>query len=134
MKTRYAREIARTWPVTWFGFADCEPAITGHPYTDDDHIDPDWKPEDLSAIVRYLRRAPAVVGQMPPERCRLCGEMLTPATFHFDEKWLWPDTLAHNVACHDFVLPDDLVMRIRAHAYQPPLDAFGPEAMLPWPT
>lgn len=133
MKGLRARELARIWPATWVGFTEHEPAITGHPYTDEDHVDSAWKPADLAHIVKYLRQAPALVGQTRPEPCRLCGEMLASATFRFDGEWLWPDPLSHLVERHDFVLPDRLVARIRAHEYRSPIDGFGPEAMLPWP-
>ena len=106
--------------------------FTGRPCAESDYVDSEWAPPDVAAIARYLRDAPvalATTGMVGP--CGRCGAQIDSGAYHYDGAWLWPDTLAHLVERHGFVLPDRFVSYIRQRGYAPPsFDAFD---RLFWP-
>lgn len=114
-----ARHVAAEWPHLWAGFFEQE--FAGHAFDLADYVDPSWGPQDIAALLQYLRAAPIALttsGSQGP--CGLCGEIITPSAYHYDGLWLWPDDLSHLVERHAIVLPDKLVAHIRQRGYSPP--------------
>ncbi|MCH7869688.1 MAG: hypothetical protein IH881_18490 [Myxococcales bacterium] len=45
-----------------------------------------------------------------------------------DGVWIWPEGLAHYVACRELVLPNEFVEHARAHGFQAPVPVFEDDA------
>jgi hypothetical protein len=102
----------------WFrelGVGDGAPSIQQHlsPVAGD-------RPE-LAAS--YLERATEVLvtptvtrDELDPARPIICGRAILT-----DGAWIWPAGLAHYVRRHHLRLPDELVDRMRAHGWEPPV-------------
>jgi len=111
-----ALQRASTWSHNWFGFWQTEPENDPMLPVVKDFIDPSWNPDDKDRIIAYLTNAPIVVAAATDsEDCLLCSSDQLTSCFQSDGSWLWPEDLAHYVACHGVVLPNRLVFPIRLY-------------------
>jgi len=95
--------------------------------------DPAASDELRQEVVNYLRAAPgAMAAQQPPFKCAFCDELM-PQNHQWDGKWVWPESLSHEVEVHNFAVPRDLVDRIRRLGTPPDLPPAGPDTNIPWP-
>jgi hypothetical protein len=134
MTTQRATHLAESWNMNWFGFWGDEDQVTGVPFSIEDHVDASWHPDDLERLIRYLATSPiAAVTQGTEGKCGLCDATVTDSCYRSDGVWIWPDTLAHLVEKHAFVLPARLVEHIRSRGYKPPVELSGNIGDLPWP-
>lgn len=115
-----AQQRTLGWPHQWFGFWSIDPTDSSAPSVHD-FVDKSWNPHDKERIITYLTEAPTVLsGGGELDRCLLCESDELSDYFQSDDKWLWPEDLAHYVASHGVVLPARFVEHIRAHDYLPP--------------
>ena len=129
-------KILTSWPHQWYGFWRWE----GHDYEElpiiEDAISLSWNPVDKDKIISYLSRSPIVISSMTTSNCLLCTEEVPSLCYHSDGLWLWPDSLAHYVRCHNVALPERFAQVIRERGYIPPQEAELPDVAvrdLPWP-
>lgn len=130
-----ARKFAREWSKKWFGFWGREEQLTKEKFSLENHTDSTWMPDDRAKIIAYLNNTPvAIVAQTADVECGLCDEIVYDSCYRYDGEWLWPDSLAHLVEKHFFILPDLFVNHIRKNKYKCP--DFPPVSIgdLPWPT
>lgn len=130
-----ARKFADKWKYDWYGFWALEGEATGNKFVLDEHTDSSWAPSDLAEVVSFLKSCPiAVAAQQPPVKCGFCNSLLHVSTYRSDGVLVWPDSLAHLVEKHAFVLPDAWVKRIRQAGYVVPAELSVTADQLPWPS
>jgi hypothetical protein len=83
---------------------------------------PDWHLAEREHILGYLRGGFAFLSYGGWSTCRFgcvageyngCNELT-------DGEWAWPEGLAHYVECHNLMLPEELVERMRANQWRVP--------------
>jgi hypothetical protein len=130
----FSNQIAREWPYKWFGFRGSEKKYIGRYYTLEDYVDVTCPSEIREKIVFYLSTAPlALAGQVPEDECGLCGDLIDTAAYRTDGIWLWPDHLSHDVAKHNFCVPNEMVRHILSLNGIPPKESGASLDSLPWP-
>jgi hypothetical protein len=130
----FSNQIAKEWKYKWFGFWGMEEKYEGKHYEISEYLDPSCPPEILGKIVFYLSNAPMVLtAQQSAQKCSLCGEFIYPSAYRSDGIWLWPDTLSHDVAKHNFCVPNAMVEHIMSLNGIPPKESGVPVESLPWP-
>jgi hypothetical protein len=130
----FSNQLAKDWKYKWFGFWGAEEKYIGRCYKREDYVDISCPTKIREKIVLYLSSAPMVlVGQVPLDECGFCDEPLHPASYRSDGVWLWPDRLSHDVAKHDFCVPNAMVEHILEHDGVPIQDFDIPWEELPWP-
>ncbi len=122
------------WPFNWFGFWGPSVEEPLWPRMDV-FIDPDWDPQEKSAVLSYLDRAVVVtIAGIPSTKCGICGEDIgNPSAYKSDGVWLWPLGLSHDVRRHGVRLPDRMVEHMRRNGFKPPENIKVDVPNLPWP-
>jgi hypothetical protein len=123
----FSNKLSKDWKYKWFGFRGSEKKYVGRYYMLEDYVDKTCPPEILTKVIYYLSNAPiALAGQVPRDECGLCGELIDTAAYRTDGIWLWPDHLSHDVAKHDFCVPNQMVEHILASNGIPPKESGVP--------
>lgn len=130
----FPNQVAQEWNYKWYGFWGAEEKYIGKTYKLEDYVDKSCPPQIKEKIISYLSSSPVVlVGQIPEEKCGLCGELVHPAAYRSDSVWLWPDGLLHDVSKHNFCIPNQMLEHILEQDGIPPENCGIPWKDLPWP-
>jgi hypothetical protein len=135
-------ENCRNWRHNWFGFYRLGEKSAGGNYRFSElpdvrgFIDGSWQFHGDANVINYLKSSLRCAAPSLPahEECVICGQQLPTDRFHWDGKWLWPESLVHYVLVHSLRLPDRMISDLVGRDFVPP-KAVGPFQMerLPWP-
>lgn len=129
-----AHHFASSWTEKWFGFWAEEAALSGVPFSLENHVDDDWNPADKMMLLAYLRASPvAIFAQTHNVKCGLCDVEVRNSCYQSDGFLLWDAALVHLVDKHSFVIPDLFVAHIRSRDYVAPTSLVTAVMDLPWP-
>ncbi len=130
-------DVADRWQKKWWGWWGFAMQHLGVEVGHDNIVhfqDPKAAPELRQEVVQYLRSAQyTVTFQQPATKCSYCDELVGPH-HQWDGVWLWDEILAHHVEAHDFIVPNELVDRIRLLGSPLQLAPVGPHTKLPSPS
>jgi hypothetical protein len=83
----------------------------------------EWRSEDRSRIVAYLRTGQFLNSQIGHSYCRFaCGvpDRAMGSSELTDGEWAWPEGLAHYIESHSVCLPDEFVATMETRNWQVP--------------
>ena len=123
----------KKWPYKWVGFWPAELCDENGNFDIEYYRNENWQCPNKDKIIQYLKSCNAVAGQVASIKCPECDIMLPRASYSYDNVWLWPDQLAHEVEAHNIVLPDNFVAHITKNHYTPPVKLILPMDKWPWP-
>ena len=129
-------DVADRWNKKWWGWWGLAMQHLGIEVSHENitHFqDPNAAPELREQVVQYLKSAPnALAVQQPASKCMYCDELVN-SHYQWDGLWMWNEVVVHHIEAHDFVVPNELVDRIRLLGSPLQLAPAGPDTPLPYP-
>lgn len=84
-------------------------------------IEDNWENEDKNKIINYLKNGSSCAQYLGWSTCRICRKENGFSDFT-DDKWIWPEGLAHYVEDHNVRLPREFINHMRNNGFN--IDSF----------